>query len=336
MSATKDISKILGEKLLLGWVMLNDVCAKCVVVPLLEDRSQKKIHCLSCNRSFKREGNDIFEIKYVDAPVKEPVITNTTNNNNFKKIDISDSNKLISEAVLKYNNYQFNGEDDYDDEEDDDYYSQPLSEEEKKQIELRMQKSDQVSTKIGEFLLLGWTLLSDLCPNDNCLGVPLLKNNKEQKYHCVSCSRNVLDISELKSTPQQVVPIQPDIKPQLIETKKKVNTIQLGVETATTNTISPTKEPSQKRYKPTNSFDDIDIDMNYVGENNNNNNNFEIEEEISVVTDRTLRTLIGKLKKSEFTVSHFPETNDLFEYQKMREYATTISTLLELKKQLKK
>eukprot|EP00357_Protocruzia_adherens_P013281 CAMPEP_0114987274 /NCGR_PEP_ID=MMETSP0216-20121206/8911_1 /TAXON_ID=223996 /ORGANISM="Protocruzia adherens, Strain Boccale" /LENGTH=251 /DNA_ID=CAMNT_0002349843 /DNA_START=21 /DNA_END=776 /DNA_ORIENTATION=+ len=52
-TSTEDVSNKLGEKMLQGWAMLAEHCAKCGT-PLMRDRT-KNIHCLGCGRNITEE-----------------------------------------------------------------------------------------------------------------------------------------------------------------------------------------------------------------------------------------------------------------------------------------
>ncbi|CAA7259684.1 unnamed protein product [Cyclocybe aegerita] len=56
----------------------------------------------------------------------------------------------------------------------------------------RREQSDQASSEIGKRLLRGWAMLGDECPNNACLGVPLVRpprsaSEKDPRKECVIC-----------------------------------------------------------------------------------------------------------------------------------------------------
>lgn len=57
-------------------------------------------------------------------------------------------------------------------------------------MEARRAKSDRDAGEIAKYLLAGWTLLNDHCPNPAC-SVPLV-GNKEKQMLCVSCGARVM------------------------------------------------------------------------------------------------------------------------------------------------
>lgn len=44
------------------------------------------------------------------------------------------------------------------------------------------------SEALGEKLLQGWTMLGEACPNEECQGVPLMRERKSKRMLCVSCN----------------------------------------------------------------------------------------------------------------------------------------------------
>lgn len=48
-------------------------------------------------------------------------------------------------------------------------------------------KQDLTSSKLGTKMLQGWTLLSNICPNQECRGTPLMSLKGESFMECVSC-----------------------------------------------------------------------------------------------------------------------------------------------------
>ena len=81
-------------------------------------------------------------------------------------------------------------------------------EEEKKAYDLQRSKSNMLSSKIGEFLLLGYTLLGDECPRAGCGRIPLMQQ-KGAKPYCISCENHFMQDSYGAMTPVS----QMDLKP---------------------------------------------------------------------------------------------------------------------------
>ncbi|RKP12723.1 hypothetical protein BJ684DRAFT_5292, partial [Piptocephalis cylindrospora] len=58
--------------------------------------------------------------------------------------------------------------------------------------ERRQIQRDMCTSRIGQHLLQGWTLLDTLCPNDECHGVPLIREPTGKECLCVVCSGKYL------------------------------------------------------------------------------------------------------------------------------------------------
>lgn len=63
-------------------------------------------------------------------------------------------------------------------------------EEMKKEYDRRNQRSNQISAKLGEKMLQGWTMLAESCIDfDTCGGTPLMKDPKAGAVVCLSCNK---------------------------------------------------------------------------------------------------------------------------------------------------
>ncbi|KAN0011844.1 hypothetical protein ACTFIU_007415 [Dictyostelium citrinum] len=385
----KDITLLLGKKLLMGWSMLNDVCKDCKIVPLVENKKDNIILCVSCDRQLKRDGNgEIFEEKKPNSSSTStssssttpsssnsstpiPTTTTITNITKPQQQTIKNDTKQID---MKY--YDDDYFDDYEDEDDT-----PLTEEEKIAIEKRLKKSDEFSSKMGEFLLKGWSLLSDSCPNNECYGVPLMKD-REKKFYCVSCKMSGLEIEDLiqklpstnstetpttspttttttsnpiksktpttplKSTnvieKEQIKESQPQhlIRPTITTTTPTIVENITPIKNTLTNnsTFSPPyPEPDQKKQrmagttpqKVSNSNNQSFLSTTSISSANNTSILNDEIQELPDFTDNTLSILFEKLKDAQ---NQLVTTNNIHYCSLIREYTSTISSLLELKK----
>jgi uncharacterized Zn finger protein (UPF0148 family) len=65
---------------------------------------------------------------------------------------------------------------------------EPASFEElKREYDRKNQAKNIVSSKLGELMLSGWTLLAESCPNVACSGTPLVRAS-DKPMHCVACN----------------------------------------------------------------------------------------------------------------------------------------------------
>lgn len=56
---------------------------------------------------------------------------------------------------------------------------------------VRREQSNRASQLIGQKLLQQWTLVNDVCPNDTCFAVPLVRD-QQQRLYCVICEQTYM------------------------------------------------------------------------------------------------------------------------------------------------
>eukprot|EP01132_Coremiostelium_polycephalum_P004953 gene4953-6170_t len=366
-----DVSMLLGKKLILGWTMLDVVCVKCVIVPLMEDKSNTGvIECVSCNRTFKRNQNrDLVEIL---DDINLSSNANNSNNNTLQSVPnetvIPQQQSIINPENVSTTTTTKSSSMDYLSDDDDDY---EMTEEEKRLFELKIKKSDEFSQKMGEYLLLGWALLGEICPNKECFGVPLMRD-REKRFYCVCCKRSGLKIEDLSDSnykqqqqQQQQTEIHsssstPSINTNIgspmkcedeKETKNHVST-PLSKPPHQRNTVSsfspPASEPIQKKQKKDRIIIEND-DHHSFGESSSGCNQDLVYQqqqtlpfnsqgvlsELPIVTDKTIKTLCEKMKQLETKLSTGIGGSYLSikqDCELIREYSDTLSSLLSLKK----
>jgi len=152
--------KRVGGLLLEGWKLLNMTCPICNNALMSKGNS---CLCPHCNLPVVKEsdaGNKLIS----DVPV--------TNVSPAVETEWMSDNKRKHESL----------------------------EDAKKEYDKSRAHQNLVSSKIGEKLLLGWTLLSAECPQASCGGVPLMSKKGGPKY-CVSCDSTY---DTTNSAPKQV------------------------------------------------------------------------------------------------------------------------------------
>ncbi|CAG8526247.1 hypothetical protein C2G38_2224425 [Gigaspora rosea] len=77
-------------------------------------------------------------------------------------------------------------------------------------IEERREQSRRASQSIGQYLLQGWALIDEICPNDTCVGVPLLRSRDKKRY-CVICQQYYINESDVDHSKYK---ISRDLAPQ--------------------------------------------------------------------------------------------------------------------------
>ncbi|EGG16990.1 Sjogrens syndrome scleroderma autoantigen 1 family protein [Cavenderia fasciculata] len=388
-----DVSMILGQRMIMGWTLLDVVCGVCKVVPLIEDKKKNFTECVQCHRTFKRENGDLVETKKA-ADIIPPtaaaaaaatnanvaVVPTTKQVESFRDIDreeynesrnISNSHSLNSTGSSSSNTLQqllssskqpttattttttttviadkqpkTNHNTDYDQYYDDEDY-EPFTESERLQFEQRMKKTDEISTKIGQKLMLGWALLGDVCPNNQCLDTPLMRD-REKYFVCVSCGARALDVKDLKKADVYETLISPASSVTTASTPTPMNIEESPLKHNNNNNgISPIKEPIQKRQKKvdeeqqqSSSSSSISSKPTIFNYSNNCSTKSLLHDEIRdmpLVIDKTLETLLNKLKDSETKLGSAGAQETLAQFASIRECSQAITSLLELKKQL--
>lgn len=171
----KDPINELSQKMLAGWTLLAESCSLGCNVPLVENKKQHKIVCVSCDRQFQREGSDVTPIPQESIA---PIVVNAEPTDNTPKATTNEPMDV------------FDG-DDYED--DDDDYTPPTDEEQAKHEE-RRKRNEKASVEIGVKLLAGWTMLDLHCPNPSCRTV-LMRDKQHQKW-CLACGTMVVTQEE--------------------------------------------------------------------------------------------------------------------------------------------
>ncbi|CAJ0844733.1 15830_t:CDS:2, partial [Entrophospora sp. SA101] len=75
--------------------------------------------------------------------------------------------------------------------------------EEKEKLKLQREQSQKASQLIGQYLLKGWALTDEICPNDKCCSIPLVRSN-DKKSFCVICQNYYINESDLGSLKYEI------------------------------------------------------------------------------------------------------------------------------------
>ncbi|GAM25268.1 hypothetical protein SAMD00019534_084430 [Acytostelium subglobosum LB1] len=260
MNGQQDVSMLLSRKMLLGWTLLDVVCAKCQIVPLVEDKKNNVVQCVNCNRSLKRDKETGDLVVVSQGPTQQQQqqqqqTTTTTSStqqqqNEFMpgllrtpapsatpaqaQFTTTTPSTQQTSSVMQQHDLDMD-----DDEIEDDYFDDDKeatwTESERIAFEKRMKKSDEVSAIMGQKLLMGWALLGDECPNNECSGTPLMRD-REKMYHCVSCEASAMSVEQMFKAVQTK------------EIKKQQDQAQSQAQSQIQE-VTPTKEPKLKRQK---------------------------------------------------------------------------------------
>lgn len=149
-----DFIKRSSQMMLQGWRLLAISCPICNS-PLLS--KGEVIHCAGCDMPVKID-NSMEEMSSGKSSVKEEIISED------KELEL-------------------------DEEEDDDIDIPSSFEELKKEYDAKRKQKDASSAKLGDKLLRGWIMLAQVCPNESCYGIPLMKNPENSIISCVGCEQ---------------------------------------------------------------------------------------------------------------------------------------------------
>lgn len=167
----------MGEKLLLGWTMLADMCpTPDCCFPLMLDRDGDTT-CVRCGGDGLPVQSDPDPAPNVqkEIPIRAPMASVTASSES--KHDLSDGGVLSSQdfaAVRK--------------------------------------RRDALSAALGQLMLQGWSLLEETCPRVACEpGTPLLKDRNTGKIYCAGCDtfdRGRLVGDSPKASPPKALPVK--------------------------------------------------------------------------------------------------------------------------------
>ncbi|KAL5508148.1 hypothetical protein ACEPAH_5766 [Sanghuangporus vaninii] len=176
MSVT-DVSSKLGEYMLKGWVLTDEVCpnANCRV-PLMRSpkgHSPVTMFCANCDgdpqsRTSAPSSADSPSVARESSP---STVSSGTRISRSSTPPTDVSSRLSSPT-----------------------FALPV---ETAESVRRRQQSDAASAEIGARLLKGWTMLADECPNERCYGVPLVRpplvGSRDPRKECVACGTVYVD-----------------------------------------------------------------------------------------------------------------------------------------------
>lgn len=153
MSTIIDVSPKLGEYMLKGWILTDDICKTCTKCPIMRSPiSPIQFFCANCDTVIPAS----------TASSSLPIRPSTTQSqvNDQSSISSASSGHLSrsstppTEVSSTLSSPTF---------------APPIDTEE---ILRRRQQSDTASAEIGKRMLRGWAMLADECPNNSCYGIP--------------------------------------------------------------------------------------------------------------------------------------------------------------------
>ncbi|KAH7922460.1 hypothetical protein BV22DRAFT_1131426 [Leucogyrophana mollusca] len=180
------VINVLGEYMLKGWVLTDNICPEsgCRGCPLMRSPSGTTpvtFFCASCDR-----GTGVSEVDATQSQ-SSSTISRSSHGSRPSTPPTELSSTLSSPT-----------------------FALPVETEE---MVRRRQQSDRASAEIGKRLLKGWAMLGEECPNIRCYGVPLVRppkasGDKNPKKECVICGTIYVTESDSQGW-QHLTPVAP-------------------------------------------------------------------------------------------------------------------------------
>ncbi|KAG2013742.1 hypothetical protein CC2G_010621 [Coprinopsis cinerea AmutBmut pab1-1] len=174
MATLNDVSNILGEYMLKGWVLTDKSCSVCAT-PLMRSPRAAATEVWFCAKCDGGPPGSALNAKSKSAaqPSSFTSGTSTTTSSRQSSTDESDT---PSTPPTEMSNLS------------EEFILPPETEESRR----RREQSDRASAELGRRLLQGWAMLGEECPNSTCYGVPLMRppNQGEEmspNKECVIC-----------------------------------------------------------------------------------------------------------------------------------------------------
>lgn len=147
----KDVIQKTGELMLRGWKLLAISCPICNTA-LLSSKTGEMM-CPGCNLPVKDERSTASEIRMCVDAIDDNVDNGTDDSDNMDSLSVSsfDNGRIVSYETT--NNHL-----------------------------------NDISGKLGEKLLKGWTMRAESCLNTLCRGTPLMQENSSAPLLCVCCN----------------------------------------------------------------------------------------------------------------------------------------------------
>ncbi|KAG2174351.1 hypothetical protein INT43_004374 [Umbelopsis isabellina] len=158
-------SEQIGSYMLQGWILTDETCQRSNChTPLLRSRDgQKKICVVHDTVSPPKSKNQpISERSFQETP-------GTADNTIAKAVDI-ESDDEAEQFIQRVKN---------------------SGEEKNSFAAKRREQSKRASELIGQKLLQQWALVNDICPNETCYAVPLVRD-PQQRLFCVICQQTYM------------------------------------------------------------------------------------------------------------------------------------------------
>ncbi|KAJ3785090.1 hypothetical protein GGU10DRAFT_395390 [Lentinula aff. detonsa] len=200
MSTVTDVSNIIGEYMLKGWILTDSPCPQCKNIPLMRSPKNQTptVHfCANCDGDAQRSGNSSLLSFHHSLHLSKM----------YTVVQTSTSPSLTSNSSISPRNTHSRSSTpatEISDVPSSPTFSIPAETPESRR---RREQSDRASSEIGNRLLKGWALLGEECVNEDCFGIPLVRPPKssgenqrvrlQSHKECVICGRLYVGEGEL-------------------------------------------------------------------------------------------------------------------------------------------
>jgi uncharacterized Zn finger protein (UPF0148 family) len=209
----------LSQKMLAGWAMLAESCTLGCNVPLVENKKQQKIVCVSCDRQFKRDLDEGNDLKPIPQESLAPIVSSS---------GTASTSTATADTFVDINSYE---------DESSEVYVPPTDEELEKHEE-RRKRNEKASVEIGVKLLAGWTMLDLHCPNPSCRTV-LMKDKQNHKW-CLACGTMVVTQEEFDATKH--ISVSSTSAPASMSNTPKISSVEPEHHKTPSTQVQPQKE----------------------------------------------------------------------------------------------
>ncbi|KAH8548084.1 hypothetical protein BGW37DRAFT_508162 [Umbelopsis sp. PMI_123] len=168
----EEASANIGSYMLQGWILTDEQCPQpnCPT-PLLRSKNGQQKICVVHDLPGKSVSNNNVNLNvFKQLAADKPVDRFTDNEHSASQVDIEEDHEA-EEFIRRVNE---------------------RSKENDSIASLRREQSKLASQRIGQKLLQQWTLVNDVCPNDTCYAVPLVRD-QQQRLFCVICERSYMN-----------------------------------------------------------------------------------------------------------------------------------------------
>lgn len=172
-TTTSDVSAILGRYMLQGWTLTDVNCPKsdCIGCPLMRSKAGSEF-CARCDGGPVEDKMNASPAASSNASIPDPTLTRSRTTT--PPTPILPPQETEAQEIEPFN---------------------PIASPEV--LESRRIQSDLASTRIGQLLLQGWTLLDASCENGTCWAIPLMRSPKRiptsdpsfKRKWCVICEQ---------------------------------------------------------------------------------------------------------------------------------------------------